>query len=138
MSTRKKDGIPVARDEDLIDTAKVVMAPDHRSEVRDVVALPQERSELVIAPDEVMDTPSLTLRGDPDVLVEQLACGPFVIFASPGRVEDYYHGVVIKEKVSPKCPLRVLLKNLGAKKCKITATLSVSLRAGAYSIVNRE
>ncbi len=118
-----------------VDTTKVIMKEDLRSELQSVELGPGERRELVLAPTEVMTRPVLTMAGPAEVTVEQIACGHFVVWATPGTVSEYLQGQVIDEFVGPDDPLRVLFVNGLAVKVKINVTLSVLERAGAYRLV---
>lgn len=129
------EDLPVDRDE--LDTARVVTRENVRATCQSASVAPNERRELVLEPSEAMIDPTLTLvtdRGGGCVVVEQIACGQFVVYASPGLVSDYAAGRALGERVSKAEPLRVLLNNTGVHRHKITATLSVLEKPGAYRI----
>jgi hypothetical protein len=129
------ENLPVARDE--IDTVRVVTHEHMRSTCQSASLAPAERCELVLEPTDTMIEPTLTLltdQGGGCVVVEQIACGQFVVCAEPGFVSDYASGHALGERVSKAEPLRVLLNNSGVHRHKITATLSVVEKSGAYCI----
>lgn len=128
------EDLPADRDE--IDTTRVVTREHIRATCQSASISPGERRELVLEPSEAMIDPTLALltdRGGGCVVVEQIACGQFVVYANPGLVSDYASGRALGERVSRAEPLRVLLNNSGVHRHKITATLSVE-KPGAYRI----
>lgn len=120
------------------DTARIVIAERARSEYQDVRIEPGEQMELVICPSEPMQRPALSMVGDGDVSVEQVAVGHFVVFTCPGKVSDYRCGREVPETVSERDPLRILLHNRTDREVRIGASLISIERPGAYRITSKE
>ncbi len=131
----------IPRNQDDIDTARVVVTEHRRTDLQSATVEPRVRTQIEIAPDEAMQSPVLTLYqddNDGDVVVEQVAVGKFVVSHQPGTVSDYRSGKTIRERVSSAEPLKVLLTNPGPRSVRVHACLEVVERPGVYSIVKKE
>lgn len=129
------------RKQDEIDTARVVIAENRRTEFQLAMVEPHVRTQIEIAPDDPMCSPILTLSqedGGGDIVVEQVAVGRFVVGALPEKVSDYAIGRPITEIVCAAEPLKILLTCEGKKGVRVRACLAVVERPGTYSIVKKE
>ncbi|HAW10336.1 MAG TPA: hypothetical protein DCX12_04525 [Chloroflexi bacterium] len=127
--------------QDEIDTARVVMRESLRTECQEVQVEAGDRLEVVTAPSENMSHPVLTLAcepGEADAVVEQIACGHFIVAACPEPISSYSAGREIRETVSSADPLRVLIHNQGEVRITVRVSLSVIERPGSYRIVSKE
>jgi len=128
------------RDEDEIDTARVVLRENTRVEFQSTTLSPRSTVRLVVVPEQSMENPVLFMSQEPadaDVLVEQIAVGHFIIVA-PGRVSDYKFGEPLRETVTPQKPLRILLRSEGPLAVKVGASLVTTEKPGTYRIADRE
>jgi hypothetical protein len=127
--------------QDDVDTVRVVMRENLRTELQEARVEAGERLEVVIAPSEHMSNPVLALWCDvdgADVVVEQVACGHFIVVACPEPIAAYAQGREIRETVSAADPLRVLIRNQDECRVKVRVTLAVLERPGTYKILNKE
>ena len=114
------------KSQDDIDTAPVLPREGARTEYAEIYVDPGEEGEIELRPEEDMRSPLLITSCHPrsiPVAILQIACGQFVLALAPRGVDDYKFGKVVEELVTPKSPLRILLRNCGQKKVKIAVTL---------------
>lgn len=126
--------------QDDVDTVRVVVKENLRTELQDVRIEAGERLDVVIAPSDQMRNPVLTLTCDvdgADVIVEQVACGHFIVVACAEPIAAYAQGKEIRETASAADPLRVLIHNRDESRVRVHVSLSVLERPGSYEIVNK-
>jgi hypothetical protein len=127
------------RREDDIDTAKVVLQENTRVEFQSVMVHPHLRTQVEISPESPMENPVLFMSQDPvgpEVVVEQIVVGHFVVLVSPGKVVDFKFGRPLCETVAPRDTLKVVFRHDHPAAIKVGASLVVSERAGTYRIVD--
>ncbi len=129
------------REQDEIDTAKVVLRENTRVEFQSIIVAPNQRTQLEIAPETNMENPILFMSQEPgnvDVTIEQIIVGHFVILVSPGHVTDFKFGRPLGETVTPRESLKIVLRHSFGAGVKVGASLIVSEKPGTYKIVDRE
>ena len=114
------------RSQDDIDTAPVLPREGARTEYAEMYVDPAEEREIVLCPDDPMQSPLLITSSSPrevPVAILQIACGSFVLALAPRGADDYRFGRSIEELVTPKEPLKILFRNCGQKRVKIAVSL---------------
>jgi len=130
------------RSQDDIDTAPVLPKQGAHVEYVTVVLEAKERLEIVLGPAEPMRDPLLILDGPrsrPDLVVEQIAAGQFVVESRPCGIDTYRFGREISERVTRDAPLKISIFNGGAERAKIAASLvATEERPGEYEIIKKD
>ena len=112
--------------QDEIDTAPVLPREGARIEYAEIHIDPAEEGELVLCPTEPMRNPLLITASVPrevPVAILQIACGSFVLALAPRGADDYRFGKPVEASVSEREPLKILFRNCGQKKVKISVSL---------------
>ncbi len=129
------------RQQDEIDTAKVVLRENTRVEFQSAMVHPGIRTQIEIIPEHTMDRPVLFMSTDPataTVHVEQVVVGHFVILTSPGDASDFKFGRPLEENVSANESIRIVVQHAGPTPVKVGASLVVTEKPGTYRISDRQ
>jgi hypothetical protein len=109
-----------------VDTAPIVASDRARTEFRSVLADPGEEVEIFLEPELDMSRPLLFMSTNPldaDVLVVRVSCGQVVLEDQPRPVADYKFGSPTHVVVTRGGPIKINLRNRGARQARIGASL---------------
>lgn len=125
------------KNQDEIDTARVVMQANTRVEFQSTTVEPGVSTQLEIVPQEPMENPTLFMSQDPgdDAEVVEVVVGQIVL-AVAGHVSNYKFGCPIKEIITRKKTLKILLRS--DRLTRVGASLVVSEKPGTYRISDRK
>jgi len=129
------------REQDDIDTARVVLRENTRVEFQSTMVMPSQRTQLEIVPEAIMENPVLFMSQEPtfaDVTVEQIVVGHFMVVVEPGHVADFKFGRPLQDTVTPRESLKIVLRHSYLTPVKVGASLVVSEKPGTYKIVDRQ
>lgn len=126
---------------DDVDTSKVVFREKSRAGTQSVLVAPGTRVELQIDVVETMTDAVLYMSQDvpdADVVVEQIAAGQFAIAHGHLPVSSWRRGKIVRNTLSPKNPLRILLVSRDGREVRVEARLAAAEKSGTYSIVHNK